>query len=213
MTSDAYKLPTWAPRISKAIIQRLYRSTETGVFDEHIIDEVGYALYARCESMLEVTEILRTGRPRCPECRAVLPRRNWQSGEELLCPECGWRCPAKAYDKTYARKNLGTGGLDKEIREFMRRFESAHSHGDKLVLIDTLIHRFHWASEQGRPLATALIEGKMKDIMPFLDRLSYGESIPPEVEKTREEWRRKWEKNLWSKGRGQRPNKSAQDNT
>jgi hypothetical protein len=81
------------------------------------------------------------------------------------------------------------------------------------VLIDTLIHRFHWASEQGRPLATALIEGKMKDIMPFLDRLSYGESIPPEVEKTREEWRRKWEKNLWSKGRGQRPNKSAQDNT
>ncbi len=43
----------------------------------------------------------------------------------------------------------------------------------------------------------------MKDIMPFLDRLSYGDDIPPEVARNREEWRRKWRENPWSSGRGQ----------
>lgn len=204
-----YRLPTWAPRVSKVKIERLYRGSARGLLHEDLIDDVGYALYARCESMLEVTEILRTGRPRCPECRAVIPKRNWQPDEELVCPACEWRCPAQAYNKTYARKNFGTGGLDEEIREFMRKFASARSPGDKLVLIDTLIHRFHWASAQGRPLAAALIEGKMKDIMPFLDRLSYGENVPPEVTQMREEWRRKWADNLWSTSRGQQPNKTA----
>ena len=109
------------------------------------------------------------------------------------------------------RKNLGTGGLDEEIREFMRGFRSAESYGEKLVLIDTLIHRFHWGSDEGRPLATALIEGKMKDIMPFLDRLSYGDGVPEEATRTREEWRRKWADNPWSKGRGQRPKRRSKD--
>ncbi|MBN1342577.1 MAG: hypothetical protein JXQ73_07855 [Phycisphaerae bacterium] len=206
---QGYRLPTWAPRVSKAKLERLYRGSARGPLDEELIDDVGYALYARCQSMLEVTEILRTGRPKCPECQTILPKRNWQPDEELKCPACHWRCPAKAYNKTYARKNLGTGGLDEEIRRFMRDFESARSPGDKLVLIDTLIHRFHWASTQGRPLATALIEGKMKDIMPFLDRLNYGNSVPPEVTQTRQEWRGKWAGNPWSTTRGQQPNRTA----
>jgi len=43
----------------------------------------------------------------------------------------------------------------------------------------------------------------MKDIVAFLDRLSYGDDIPPEIERSREEWRKKWRKNAWSNGRGQ----------
>ncbi|MEZ4640730.1 MAG: hypothetical protein R2873_24870 [Caldilineaceae bacterium] len=48
-----------------------------------------------------------------------------------------------------------------------------------------------------------MIEGKMQDIMAFLDRLSYGEDVPPEIEQTREAWRKKWRENAWSQGRGQ----------
>jgi hypothetical protein len=48
-----------------------------------------------------------------------------------------------------------------------------------------------------------LIEGKMKASMEFLDRLSYGDHVPAEVSRTREEWRKKWSENPWSKGRGQ----------
>ena len=199
-----YQLPRWARRVSKPKIEQLYRSCAKGLMDEDLIDEVGYALYARCQSMLEVTEIWRTGRPKCPACGTILPEWNWSEPDEMLvCPECDWTCPAKAYKRTYSRKNLGTGGLDQEIREFMRGFETARSYGGKLVLIDTLIHRFHWSSEQGRPLATALIAGNMKGTMAFLDRLSYGDSVPDEVHRRREEWRRTWAKNGWSHGRGQ----------
>lgn len=202
-TDTEYRLPTWAPRVSKAEIERFYRSCANGILDEDLIDEVGYGLYARCESMLEVTEIVRTGRPKCPDCKVALPSRNWEPTELLVCPTCAWTCPAKVYQKTYARKNFGTGGLDEYIREFMRGFRTTQSYGEKLVLIDTLIHHFHWESEQGRPLATALIEGNMKGTMAFLDHLSYGDSVPEAVHRTRAEWRSIWTKNGWSHGRGQ----------
>jgi hypothetical protein len=43
----------------------------------------------------------------------------------------------------------------------------------------------------------------MKSTMAFLDRLSYGDSVPDEVLRTREQWRQTWAKNEWSHGRGQ----------
>jgi hypothetical protein len=98
------------------------------------------------------------------------------------------------------------------VREFVTRFPASRSHGEKLILIDTLIHRFHWesaAGSGGRPGACNLLEGTMSDIMPFLDRLTYGESIPADVEQQRETWRRKWAQNPWSMGRGQAPNRPA----
>jgi len=64
----------------------------------------------------------------------------------------------------------------------------------------------HWVSADsagGRPGAASLIEGKMKDIMPFLDRLSHGDNIPPQVAQTREKWRKKWSNNPWAHGKGQ----------
>ncbi len=201
--SSDYRLPKWAPRVRKREIERMYLSSAKGMIDEDITDEVGYALYARCQSMLEVTEIVRTSRPKCQECGTILPKRTWEPEEQLDCPNCDWRCPARAYNKTWARKNFSTGGLDKDICEFMSRFEPSKSYGEKLVLIDTLIHQSHWSSDQGRPLVTSLIEGSMKSTMAFLDRLTYGDSVPNEVHRTREEWRRTWSRNGWSKGRGQ----------
>lgn len=185
-------------------MERFYRSSASGVRDEDLVDEVGFGLHARCQSMLEVAEITRTGRPRCPECSTLLPRRTWGAEELLRCPTCSWRCPARVYNKTYSRKNLGTGGLDEFIREFLRQFGLVRSYGEELVLIGSLIHRFHWSSDQGRPLATALIEGDMKGTMAFLDRLSYGDELPEAVHSTRAEWRRVWAANGWSRGRGTR---------
>ena len=200
--NTGYRLPRWAPRIAKRAIERLYLSSAKGILDKDLVDEVGYALYARCESLLQATQI-RSGQPKCPGCGTLFPKAWRQPDEELVCLTCDWRCPLRVYRKTYARRYLMTGGMDDEIRRFMRRFASARSHNDKMVLMDTLIHLSHWASDQGQPLATSFIEGKMKDIMPFLDRLSYGDNTPPEIAQTREEWRRKWARNHWSKGRGQ----------
>ncbi len=211
--STDYQLPVWAHRLRKSQIERLYKSSERGLLDERLIDNVGFALLARCESMLQVSEAIR-GRPPCPNCGATaqLDKGNTTFAK---CTECGWVCPWMLYKKTYQRKGLFAGGMEPFVRDFVQKFAAARSHGEKLVLIDTLIHRFHWESGThvgGRPCACSLLEGKMKDIMPFLDRLSYGDSIPPEVGRTREEWRRKWAGNPWSKGKGQKPNKTAGGN-
>ena len=207
-----YQLPKWAPRLRKSEIERLYRSCGRGILDGDLIDDVGFGLFARCKSMLQVAKAIR-GRPVCPQCGATAEVRDmWQPNATALCGRCGWECPWPLYKKTYQRKNLNPGGMTSFVREFLNRFSAARSPGEKLVLIDTLIHRFHWESSTdlgGRPGALNLIEGKMKDIMPFLDRLTYGDSIPADIHQTREEWRSKWVRNPWSKDKGQKPNKPA----
>ena len=199
-----YQLPVWAPRLRKSQIEKLYKSSAEGFLDEALIDDVGFSLYARCKSMLEVSEAVM-GRPRCPKCGTVV-KRTWALEEVLKCSNCVWQCPANVYQKTYQRKNLNGGGMTVFIKEYVRIFPNTRSPSARLVLIDTLIHRFHWensGSSGGRPGACGLIEGKMKDIIPFLDRLNYGNNIPEGIDQIREEWRRKWSNNPWSKGKGQ----------
>ncbi len=199
-----YQLPVWAPRLKKSKIEKLYNSSAKGFMDEELIDEVGFSLYARCLSVLEVSEAVR-GRPKCPKCKAVM-KRTWKPDEVLRCSNCDWQCSWKIYQKTYQRKNLNAGGMEVFIKEFVQKFRNTRSHSARLVLIDTLIHRYHWegsGNPGGRPGACGLIQGKMKNIMPFLDRLNYGDQIPEEINQTREEWRQKWSNNPWSKGKGQ----------
>ncbi len=207
MTENAStRLPVWAHRLRKSQIERLYKSCGQGLLDEEFIDDVGFSLYARCTSMLQVAEAMR-GRPPCPKCNATAEVKNrWTPNAVAECGKCGWKCPWNAYQRTYQRKGMFAGGMEPFVADFVRRFPAARSPGDRLVLIDGLIHRFHWEtadSAGGRPAATSLIEGKMKDIMPFLDRLSYGNDIPPDIARVREEWRRKWSKSPWSNGTGQ----------
>ena len=42
----------WASRVNPATIRRLYETDARGIVDEDLIDEVGFALYARCQSIL-----------------------------------------------------------------------------------------------------------------------------------------------------------------
>jgi len=204
MADDSeYVLPKWEPRVTKLQIERLYKSVGNGIVDEELINDVGYSLFARCQSILKVCEAV-IGRPHCPKCDTAIESKKWEE-EIIKCPKCDWTCPWKAYQKTYKHRGLFVGGLKHDVREFVDRFENSHSPSDRLILIDSLLHRFHWeqvGSDSGRPGVASLIEGKMKEIMEFLDRLSYGDHVPAEVSRTREEWRKKWSENPWSKGRG-----------
>ena len=199
-----YQLPVWAPRLSKVQIQRLYQSCGRDLLDETLIDDVGFSLYSRCISMLQVSDAIR-GNPHCPVCD-TMAQVEQDSLPIVRCAHCGWRCPWEQYQKTYQRKGLFAGGLEPFVKDFVHSFPATQSHRERMLLIDRLIHRFHWESENvedGRPGATSLIEGTMNDIMAFLDGISYGDTIPPEIERTRAAWRRKWRENAWSHGKGQ----------
>ena len=183
-------LPQWAPRLRKVQLKRLYETAGRGIVDEDLVNDVGFSLLARVESMLAAQEA-KLGRARCPVCRAAVPHEH----ELLRCPQCDWQCPWPAYHKTLKYKHLGAGGMKEFLLEFAEKFPKATTPGARLILIDTLIHRYHWGA--GRPGSGGLIEGKMNTVMAFLDELSYGERMPPEVEAVREEWRQQWRGHKW----------------
>lgn len=191
-TPNDYDLPRWAPRVPKPLIARLYDGSGKGLLDDRLVDDVGYRLLLRCESMLDVG-LRYEGMVRCPKCKCIS-----ETGGEagmITCAQCGWKCPWQAYNKTIKHKKLHAGGMTPFLEDFIKRFPLAKTSSEKMILIDTLIHRYHWESSDGagRPGSVGLIEGKMKDIMPFLDKLSYGNHVPEGVEEMRAEWRKKWE--------------------
>ena len=197
-----FQLPIWSPRVRKSKIARLYASLGKGIVDEELIDDVGFALLARCESVLVATVAGEGRGALCPSCGSLVAFTTWQD-EDLECESCGWRCPKRVYRKTIKYKHLFAGGMKPFLQEFVREFPRARTHSDRFILIDTLIHRYHWENvgKDGRPGACCLIEGKLKDIMPFLDALSYGENLPEEVQATREQWRREWRRSRWNRTR------------
>jgi hypothetical protein len=163
------------------------------LLDEELADEVGWTLFARCQSILDAG-LQHEGRVRCVECRETV-ELTWEDAM-IVCTFCDWECSSVAYRRTIKYKKLNAGGMRPFIEDYVGRYPAAKTSAEKLILIDTLIHRYHWETNTGagRPGSVGLIEGKMKDIMPFLDKLSYGTHVPAGVEQTRAEWRKKWDR-------------------
>lgn len=199
---EALAAVRWAPRVNPDAIRRLYETDALGIVDEEQIDEVGYALYARCRSILRVTEA-HTGRVTCPRCEHVIDRRaSTQTGGGGLvgCVRCGWRVRWRDYVKTYQDKHLVGGGAVAFHHEFMEAFERARTPREKLLAIDRLIHAFHWelVREPVRAAARELIYARSyKELLAFLDRLTYGEGSTPGLRERKAEWDRKVDSSPW----------------
>lgn len=183
-------LPTWAPRVSRSLLRRFYEGSALGIIDEPVIDELGIALYARCESMIEVKEAKR-GRVKCPDCHAVIDRSgSSQDSTRVVCDQCSWECDWVAYRNHYKGTLLNPGQIESDIREYVRCYKAARDYSHKIVLIDTLIHLIHDEVGGGsKPGAYAFIEGQIEDVAAFLDGLAYGQQVPDEVRRRRDEWR------------------------
>ena len=60
-----------------------------------------------------------------------------------------------------------------------------------MLLIDRLIHGFHWylkGNHATRPVAVNLIEGRLYEVMDFLDDLTYGEGSTPGTRENKAAW-------------------------
>ena len=176
--------PRWAGRVRRLDIARLYRSDAGGLRDEELADEIGIAFYARISDILVCTEAHR-GRAACPECGEIIQRRppklREDSLSEILRCECGWELSWDEYFRSYRKKNLLAGGMEHYFREFLSAWPLATGSGEKIVLIDTLIHRYHWEleGEPGGPGAVGLIGGSRNEVLAFLNELTYGDESTP----------------------------------
>jgi hypothetical protein len=212
----------WAPRVNPNAIRRLYETDARGIVDEQQIDDVGYALYARCRSILRATEAHK-GRVTCPRCEHVIERSTraptpaQDSGadsravaharrEEIVrCERCGWRVRWREFFKTYQDKHLVGGGAVEFHEEFVAQFERARGPREKMLAIDRLIHVFHWELKNNpvRSAARELIYARnYKELLIFLDTLTYGEQSTPGLRETKQAWNRKLVHQPWHRAMG-----------
>jgi ribosomal protein L37AE/L43A len=183
-------MPRWAQRVPQAKIRQLYETDARGLYDEELIDEVGWALYARCRSLIEAEEA-RQGRAKCHQCDEIIAH-SAKKEEVLRCPACGWEITWGEYFRSIQHKQLSGPDLVGIFTEFTAGFPRAAKPQQKMLLIDRLVHSFHWSADTGprRPSAVNLIEGKMGEVIAFLDQLSYGKGSTPGTKRQRAAWRK-----------------------
>ena len=154
--------------------------------DEEQIEDVGYALYARCRSIVRATAA-HAGRVTCPHCERVIRARD---GAKVLRCRCGWCVTAQEYFGALRRRHLHGGGALPCFEAYLDAFERARSPRERMLAIDQLLHEFHGGlAKPGQPAAKNLIEVKnTSDVLAFLDELAYGDGSTPGLRETRATW-------------------------
>jgi hypothetical protein len=192
----------WAPKVPKVKIRLLYGRDAQGILDKALIDEVGWALWERCDSILIVTAA-HHGYVLCPICGVIIERQNlWSPDEMVECTKCDWHMPWTAYHQSYRSKQLfGANAVD-VFERYHKAFPRAQADQEKMILIDQLIHAFHISLQHGigRPVAANLIEGSLKDVIHFLDQLASGNASAASIGDSRTAWKETLLAAEWTQG-------------
>ena len=197
-------IPNWAPRVTQREIRLLYFTDAKGIYDEDLINEVGYGLLVRCESFIEANEA-RAGRAKCPKCSRIVLHSSQK--DEILHCICGWELSWGDYFDTIQNAQLsGAEPVLRLFRSFVHKFPRARTPQEKTIQIDRLIHGFHGYYKNTsydkdldgkpmRPVAINLIEGRLSEVVAFLDDLTYSENSTTGVKENYIQWNEKIEKN------------------
>jgi len=199
----------WSRRVPKWQIRRLYESDAQGMLDEELLDDVGITLLLRCRDILAIHEAKR-GRIECPRCagrgeRTVIKRGVRQGDvrdEVITCSECGWQITWGEYTLSFKRKQLNSGGAVEAFQRYVRDYSAARTPQEKLLAVDRLIHEFHYSLRDQpdrpcRPVGVNLIEGKLPDVVQFLDELAYGKETPEDLRVRLADWRGEMRRTFW----------------
>ena len=180
-----HDLPQWSPRVPQEWVRRFYENDANELPDEDLIDNLAYGLLARCQSVLAANKAC-DGIACCPICGQEVAHRR----EILVCPDCDWSLDWQTYFTTIHRKQLyGAEPVQKWLEEFVKGMAEGRTVREKTILIDRVIHGWHWAQGQTtRPCAINLIEGRLTEIVDFLDSLTYGPSSTSGLNEQRQEW-------------------------
>jgi hypothetical protein len=194
----------WAQRVGRSLIRRLYESESKDLIDEALLDDVGTRFAMRCEAVLSVAEA-KKGRVACPRCAAsghatVIIRISGGEDELLRCPACGWAATWGAYYSRCRRRQLNEGGAGYAFRSYLSRWAAAKTPAGKMIAVDQLIHEFHvylmrnrrtgkTEDKHCRSVAVHLIEGKLAEVVAFLEELAGHKPRMPELSDAATTWR------------------------
>jgi predicted RNA-binding Zn-ribbon protein involved in translation (DUF1610 family) len=191
--------PKWASKVSTKKIRQLYEADAQGICDPELIDDVGWALWQRCDSILTVTAA-HNGHVRCPVCGEMIERKlPWSDDEFIQCTKCGWTLLWADYHQTYRGKQLFGANAVSIFEVYYHAFPKAEGAKEKMLLIDQLIHAFLInAVVIGRPAAANLIEGSLKDVIQFLDQLTSSDASAARIGDSRTAWKKTLQAADWS---------------
>lgn len=159
----------WAAKISPNKLVMLYKNYIASNVDEADVDNVGLGLYLRCRDIILILN--RTCS--CPECGMEI---HIQDGlNRCANPDCEFMITKEEYQKSWRHTDLWCGKALPCFEEFYLEYPRAKGINQKMILIDTLIHSFHWdlkANLPNRAAGNNLIEGSLKQVVAILDDLS-----------------------------------------
>jgi hypothetical protein len=192
----------WSPRVSLAKIRALYVNEARGTCDDELIEEVGFGLLARCQSILEYTVACESGRVRCKRCakqgQTTFIQRNMNKPSALLrCPTCGWQVRWRVYksESEKAGGQLRAGHAGEAFARYAADYPQCRTRAEKILAIDRLIHEFHWIlvkegqpARANKPAGVNLLGGNTTQVFNLLNELTYGENTPPELFAGKEWW-------------------------
>lgn len=170
----------WAPKVDVEQIWQVYQREAQGILDDDLLNELAWALYQRCESILMVTEGRRMP---CPLCQTIItcPEEHWSRRTPMFCPTCGWTTTYGQYRDSWRHQDLHGGNAVYAFQAYVDRYPHTTSPRQRMLLIDHLIHAFHWSLKRDRPhgpAAVQLVAGDRDTVVAFLDRLTYGSGTP-----------------------------------
>jgi hypothetical protein len=178
----------WSRRLPKWKLRLLYESDSRGLLDEELLDDVGFTLLERCRDILKVASA-QNGQVYCARCDRqgttslipIPPHKGDPRDVLLRCPACGWQITWGEYRSSYKRKQLNPGGAVGTFTAFVEAYPRARTYQEKMLAIDRLVHEFHYSYHSmpdlpTRPVGVNLIEGRLEDVISFLDELTSGEN-------------------------------------
>jgi len=164
---------SWSPRIRPVLIKRLYDSDALGLQDDDLCNDVGVRLYSRCQTVLMVSRNEVT----CPRCDTIFKIDTSSPEAVTVCPSegCGWQTTGNEYHQSWSKKRIWGANALPAFEKFYSQYSSALPYKEKMLLIDGLIHSFHWSLQENLPARSAannLIEGEHDQVIEFLDTLT-----------------------------------------
>lgn len=162
----------WSAKLSRLKLAALYRADATGARDESLIDEVGFALYARCEQGRRARELLGAGGMLCHHCGEIVRATSYDQPTPCAC---GYAIVYRDYRRSFHSAGMPAGRASAIFDAFADGWARASLPGERMILIDRLIHECHvsaMSDVKGRSVCMNLIEGTTAQILGLLDQIA-----------------------------------------